>query len=72
MTTTDRDRDTPVPHEPIRPGVARPAMLLTLGAWTLVAAITALLWLAGGWWMVLIGWLLIVGLGGLLLGSVVR
>ena len=69
--TTDQ-RDTSVPHEPIRPGVGRPAALLILGAWTLVAGITALLWLAGGWWMVLIGWLLIVGLGGLLLGSVVR
>lgn len=69
--TTD-ERDTPTPHEPIQPGVARPAALITIAAWTLVAGITALLWLADGWWMVLIGWLLIVGLGGLIAGSVVR
>lgn len=69
---TTEQRDTPTPHEPIRPGVGRPAALLTLAAWMLVAGITALLWLAGGWWMVLIGWMLIVGLGGLLVGGIVR
>lgn len=67
------DSETPVPHEPDAPRhVGRQVGALVIASWMLVAVITAGLWLAGGWMFTLAGWLLILGLLGLLAGSAVR